>query len=159
RSVSARCRCRGCCGRRSTACAGPSPASVSERSREHVVLRVVDCDGPGITRRRAGKGFSYRDEGGRRIDDPDLLDRIKALAIPPAWTDVWICPDPRGHIQATGRDARGRKQYRYHARWRAVRDETKYHRLIAFGQALPALRARVAGDLARTGLGRARVLA
>lgn len=114
---------------------------------------------PGIVRRRAGKGFSYRGPDGERVTDRDTLARIRSLAVPPAWTDVWICPSPRGHIQATGRDARGRKQYRYHPRWREVRDETKYHRMLAFGRALPGIRTRVAEDLGRRGLPREKVLA
>jgi DNA topoisomerase I len=122
-------------------------------------LREVDCDGPGITRRRAGKGFSYRDEDGRRIDDPELLDRINALVIPPAWTDVWICPDPRGHIQATGTDVKGRRQYRYHDKWRARRDREKHERMLELARALPRLRERLARDLAAEGMGRERVLA
>jgi DNA topoisomerase-1 len=119
---------------------------------------VTDLD-PGIRRRKAGHGFNYRTADGKPVTDEPTLDRIRALAIPPAWTDVWICPDPRGHIQATGRDARGRKQYRYHARWRETRDAHKYDRLIAFGRALPRLRARVDKDLARPGLPREKVLA
>src|SRR5436190_939288 len=92
---------------------------------------------PGISRVRRGKTFAYRDARGHAVRDAATLRRIRALVIPPAWTDVWISPDPHGHIQATGRDARGRKQYRYHARWRTVRDEAKYHRLVAFCHALP----------------------
>jgi DNA topoisomerase-1 len=122
-------------------------------------LRYVTDTGPGIRRRRAGKHFSYIGVDGRPIRDPNELKRIKALAIPPAWTDVWISPITRGHLQATGRDARGRKQYRYHQRWREVRDETKYYRMLAFGQALPRIRQRVAADLKRSGLPREKVLA
>jgi len=132
---------------------------VAEASRERAALRVIDCDGPGISRRRAGRGFSYRDLGDRRVDDPDLLDRIKALAIPPAWTDVWICPDPRGHIQATGFDAKGRRQYRYHDEWRARRDREKHDRMLELARALPRLRDRLARDLGAEGTGRDRVLA
>ena len=119
---------------------------------------VTDLD-PGIRRRKAGHGFNYLDARGAPIRDESTLDRIRALAVPPAWTDVWICPTPRGHIQATGRDARGRKQYRYHARWRETRDAHKYDRLIAFGRALPKLRAKVDKDLARRGLPLEKVLA
>ena len=119
---------------------------------------VSDLD-PGLTRRTARLGFNYRDSRGRSVGDEATLDRIAKLAIPPAWTDVWICADPRGHIQATGRDAKGRKQYRYHERWRQVRDEGKYDRLIAFGRALPRLRARVEQDLSLPGLPRDKVLA
>ena len=122
-------------------------------------LRYTPDGGPGITRRRAGRGWSYRAPHGDPIRDPDELRRIRALAIPPAWSDVWINPDPRGHIQATGRDARGRKQYRYHARWRAARDETKFSRLIAFGEALPQIRERVGTDLALPALPREKTLA
>jgi DNA topoisomerase I len=122
-------------------------------------LRYVNDDDPGITRRRRGKGFSYADEDGRPVRDEQVLQRIRALAIPPAWTEVWICPSPRGHIQATGRDARGRKQYRYHPLWRQTRDESKYDRTIAFGEALPRLRRQVDRDLARRGLDRQKVLA
>src|SRR3954451_24280884 len=114
---------------------------------------------PGITRRRSGRGFTYRDRDGATTRDEKTLARIRSLAIPPAWTDVWICPSPLGHVQATGRDARGRKQYRYHSKWREVRDEVKYGRLITFAQALPAIRARTEADLARNGLPRERVLA
>lgn len=116
-------------------------------------------DGPCIRRKRAGKGFSYRDEHGQSIHDKQVLARIQALGIPPAWTDVWISPDPNAHIQATGRDAKGRKQYRYHARWKEVRNETKFSRMVGFGQALPAIRAQVESDLAQQGLPRTKVLA
>jgi DNA topoisomerase-1 len=119
---------------------------------------VSDLD-PGIRRRKAGHGFNYIDPQGRPVTGGPTLDRIRELAIPPAWTDVWIAPTERGHIQATGRDAKGRKQYRYHARWREVRDAHKYDRLIAFGHALPRLRRRVQHDLARRGLPREKVLA
>jgi DNA topoisomerase-1 len=122
-------------------------------------LRYVSEALPGFRRRRAGRGFVYLDAEGRRVRDPETLRRIRALVIPPAWRDVWISSAPTGHIQAVGRDARGRKQYRYHARWRAVRDETKYTRMLAFARALPRIRARVAEDLARPGLPREKVLA
>jgi DNA topoisomerase I len=122
------------------------------------LMYVTDAR-PGISRLRAGRGFSYRDQEGRRVTDRPTLDRIRTLAVPPAWTQVWICPNPRGHMQATGRDARGRKQYRYHPRWRAVRDETKYERTVAFGEALPAVRRRTDEDLALQGLPREKVLA
>ncbi|WP_134724983.1 DNA topoisomerase IB [Paracoccus luteus] len=126
---------------------------------ESVGLVYVTDAGPGITRRRAGKGFSFRDADGRAIKDKSTLARARSLAIPPAWTDVWICPDPSGHIQATGRDARGRKQYRYHPRFREVRDSTKYERMLDFAAALPDLRARVDADMARRGMVREKVLA
>jgi DNA topoisomerase-1 len=121
-------------------------------------LRYVSDRAPGIRRRRAGRSFVYVDADGRRVDDEETVARIKSLAIPPAWTDVWICPSPRGHVQATGRDARGRKQYRYHPKWRQSRDEAKYERMMAFGEALPAIRARAEADLAAPGLGREKVL-
>src|SRR3954451_19511986 len=114
---------------------------------------------PGIRRVRRGRAFQFVRPNGRPVTDRADLARIRALVIPPAWTNVWISPDPRGHLQATGRDARGRKQYRYHARWREVRDETKYGRLIAFGRALPAIRRRAESDLRRAGLPREKVLA
>lgn len=121
-------------------------------------LRYVRDTDPGIGRRRVGAGFTYT-AAGTRVTSAEELRRIRALAIPPAWRDVWICASPDGHLQAVGRDARGRKQYRYHRRWRAVREETKYSRMLAFGRALPALRERVATDLARPGLPREKVLA
>ncbi|HKO34254.1 MAG TPA: DNA topoisomerase IB [Candidatus Limnocylindria bacterium] len=128
-------------------------------SAEEAGLRYVTDASPGIRRRRAGRGFSYIAADGKRIVNAEQLAWIRSLAIPPAWTDVWICPSKRGHLQATGRDARGRKQYRYHPDWRAVRDEAKYGRMIAFGQALPAIRRQVDADLRRHGLPRERVLA
>ena len=129
------------------------------QSAEEAGLRYVNDESPGFKRKRAGKGFSYLDQDGRVIRDPDTLRRIKALAVPPAWTQVWICPDPNGHIQATGRDARGRKQYRYHPRWAAVRDTAKYERMAAFGAALPAIRQRVEQDLRQREIPRTKVLA
>jgi DNA topoisomerase-1 len=122
-------------------------------------LRYVSDTTPGVRRKRAGKGFYYVDAEGKRVRDTETLARIKSLVIPPAWTGVWICPNPKGHLQVTGRDARGRKQSRYHPRWREVRDETKYERMIVFGAALPVIRERVEQDLALPGLPRARVLA
>ncbi|MEW5683843.1 MAG: DNA topoisomerase IB [Pseudomonadota bacterium] len=120
---------------------------------------VTDQD-PGIRREPArGHGFNYVDGRGKRVADEKTLERIRALVIPPAWTDVWICPTASGHLQAVGRDQRGRKQYRYHARWRESRDGDKYDRLIAFGRALPRLRAQVDRDLNRRGLPRDKVLA
>jgi DNA topoisomerase-1 len=110
-------------------------------------LRRADCSGPGIRRRRRGRGFSYVDDAGERIDDPEVLQRIAELAIPPAWEDVWICPYPNGHLQATGTDAAGRKQYRYHDAWRLRRDREKFDDMVRFAHALPALRRRVAHDL------------
>ena len=122
-------------------------------------LRYVNDGRPGIVRERGDKGFVYRDSAGAMIADRDQLTRINAIAVPPAWTEVWICPDPSGHIQATGRDARGRKQYRYHARWRSVRDESKFEHMLVFGRSLPAIRRQVDIDLARAGLPREKVLA
>jgi len=122
-------------------------------------LRYVSDHSPGIRRKRAGKGFSYIGLDGKPIRDADELKRIKSIGVPPAYTEVWICPIPNGHLQATGRDAKGRKQYRYHSRWREVRDETKYARMIAFGQALPKIRQQVDQDLGRRGLPREKVLA
>jgi DNA topoisomerase I len=121
-------------------------------------LVEVDPAQPGLSRRRAGRGFTYRDERSRRITDEATLTRIRGLAIPPAWTDVWICPDERGHIQAVGTDAKGRRQYRYHDEWRTQRDRAKHDRMIGLAQGLPRLRERLAVDLARDGIGRARVL-
>jgi len=122
-------------------------------------LRYVTDSKPGIRRRRSGKGFTYTDPDGKRVRDKETLRRIRSLVIPPAWTAVWICPIANGHLQATGRDARGRKQSRYHPRWREVRDETKYERMQLFAQALPVIRERVDQHLAMPGLPRERVLA
>ncbi len=126
---------------------------------ERTLLAYVNDQEQGIRRLAHGKGFSYADEDGRPVKDEATLARIKALAIPPAWTSVWICPDPNGHIQAIGRDQKNRKQYRYHPEWRADRDARKYDRMSAFGRALPKLRKRLAVDLARRGLPREKVLA
>jgi DNA topoisomerase-1 len=122
-------------------------------------LRYVSDDRPGIGRQKRGDGFVYFDARGRQIRDKLTLIRIRSLAIPPAWTDVWICSYENGHLQATGRDARGRKQYRYHARWREVRDETKYTKMIHFAAALPKIRQQVDVDLKLPGLSRRKVLA
>jgi len=122
-------------------------------------LRYVSDQSPGIQRLRAGKGFLYRDGKGRLVREKEILSRIRALAIPPAWQGVWICSHEHGHLQAVGRDSRGRKQYRYHAKWRKIRDETKYHKMIAFGKSLPKLRKRVARDLKHPGLSRNKVIA
>lgn len=122
-------------------------------------LRYVSDSSPGFTRKQQGRGFVYRDAQGRTVRDREVRDRIARLAIPPAWQQVWICPHANGHLQATGRDARGRKQYRYHPQWHKTRDETKYHAMVAFGHALPRLRSRVRRDLARKGLPREKVLA
>ena len=122
-------------------------------------LIYVSHESPGLTRRRAGNGFAYLDPHGRIIHDPEAILRIKALVIPPAWEDVWICPSPRGHIQAVGRDVRGRRQYRYHDQFRHVRDENKYGHMLRFVKALPKIRRRVRRDLRKPGLPREKVLA
>jgi DNA topoisomerase I len=126
---------------------------------EEAGLRYVSDDQPGYTRKLKGDDFEYFDTEGKPIRDEQRLLRIKRLAIPPAYTDVWICPASNGHIQATGRDARRRKQYRYHERWRVVRDENKYERIVIFGQALPKIRRRVSKDLSLPGLPQNKVLA
>ncbi len=122
-------------------------------------LRYVTDAQPGLHRRRRGKGFGYVDQDGHAVRDGETLARIKSLVIPPAWSDVWICQNPKGHLQATGRDAKGRKQSRYHPRWRAVRDETKYERMIIFAKALPTIRERVEHDLSFPGMPRQKILA
>jgi DNA topoisomerase-1 len=122
-------------------------------------LCYVTDEDSGIRRERRGKGFTYIGPDGERITDEEEIERIEKIAIPPVWNDVWICPDPNGHLLATGRDAKGRKQYRYHPRWRRVRDETKYNRMLLFSEALPAIRRRVAHDLAKPGMPREKVLA
>jgi DNA topoisomerase I len=122
-------------------------------------LRRVRQTAPGLTRRRAGRGFVYLDENGTVIRDPNTIERIRALAIPPAWKEVWICADERGHLQATGTDDAGRRQYLYHPAWRARQDRRKFVRIEAFAAGLPEARERVARDLRRRGLPRARVLA
>lgn len=130
---------------------GPEPKDAG-------LTHVTDA-APGLSRRRAGSGFAYRDAHGKAVRDKRTLERIRSLAIPPAWSEVWICPTPNGHIQATGRDARGRKQHRYHPRFREVRDEAKFEHLAEFGAALPALRAKVTRDLRKQGIPRDKVLA
>ena len=131
----------------------------AEEAAEEAGLRYVSDDQPGYMRKPKGDDFEYFDTKGNRIADETRLLRIRRLAIPPAYTDVWICPTPNGHLQATGRDARGRKQYRYHERWREKRDETKYDRMLIFGAALPKIRKRVEADLSLPGLPRNKVLA
>jgi len=131
--------------------AAPAVRNPIEDARRADLIYVNDSE-PGIRRRRAGKGFAYTVPDGSRVADAETLARIRRLAIPPAWTDVWICPRDDGHIQATGRDQRGRKQYRYHADWFTCRDEVKFSNLVAFAEALPTLRARVDEDLARRGV-------
>ena len=132
---------------------------MSVQPSRRIRLRRSDCSGPGLRRLRRGRGFTYVDERGDRVTDPETLLRIRELAIPPAWRDVWICRDPRGHLQATGTDAAGRKQYLYHAMWRAQRDREKFHRALRFAHSLPRLRREVSAELDHDGLGRERVLA
>ncbi|HEY9555656.1 MAG TPA: hypothetical protein VIR58_02910 [Acidimicrobiales bacterium] len=124
-----------------------------------MAVQEVDCNGPGLTRRKAGKGWYVVDDDGSRVDDEAVRERVERLAIPPAWTDVWICSDPEGHIQATGVDAKGRRQYRYHDEWRAARDREKHDRMLRFARRLPDLREKVNADLALDGMPRERVLA
>ena len=124
-----------------------------------VTLRYVTDEHPGIQRVQVRNGFKYLGPDGKAVRDRETVHRIKALVIPPAWTDVWICPRADGHLQATGRDERGRKQYRYHNDYRAARDEAKFGRMVAFGKALPRIRKAVARDLAKSGLSRRKVLA
>jgi len=138
---------------------GSKLVAESIEAAEEAGLRYITDDRPGYTRKRKGDDFDYFDTEGKPITDEQRLLRIKRLAIPPAWTEVWICPSANCHIQATGRDARRRKQYLYHERWREVRDENKYDRMIAFGKALPKIRRRVAHDLKLSGLPRNKVLA
>jgi DNA topoisomerase-1 len=137
----------------------PPPLLQPQRSAAAAGLHYVSDRRPGVRRRRAGASFRYFAADGSPVRDAATLKRIRSLAIPPAWRDVWICSRADGHLQATGRDARGRKQYRYHARWREVRDETKYGRMVAFAKALPGIRRRVSHDLARPDLPREKVLA
>lgn len=122
-------------------------------------LRRSDCAGPGLTRRRRGRGFEYVDGQGNRVHDLETLQRVKDLRIPPAWTDVWICPHPNGHLQAVGTDAAGRKQYLYHAKWRERRDQEKFDHVLEFAAALPKIRHHTNEHLAQPGLSRERVLA
>ena len=136
-----------------------STAEDPREAAKEAGLRYSSDDRPGIRRRRRGRGFQYVGPDGRTITDASERKRIETLAVPPAWTDVWICPSPNGHLQATGRDARGRKQYRYHPRWREVRDESKYERMIAFGAALPKIRRQVDRDVSRRALSKLRVVA
>jgi DNA topoisomerase-1 len=135
--------------------APPSPPAAARAAG----LRYVSDTAPGLARKRVKNGFRYVDADGKAIADKDTLARIKALAIPPAWEHVWICPHANGHLQACGRDARGRKQYRYHSHWRTVRDDAKYERMLAFGQALPLIRQRIDEALKLPGLPREKVLA
>jgi DNA topoisomerase-1 len=141
--------------KRLAAAVSPDPLE----SAKAASLRYVTDNTPGISRRKRGAAFEYIDPAGKVIRDPDELQRFKTLAIPPAWREVWICPMRNGHLQATGRDAKGRKQHRYHARWREVRDENKYGRILAFAKALPLIRERVDSDLRLPGLPRDKILA
>jgi DNA topoisomerase IB len=136
----------------------PSTPDGAQAARQAGLVYVSDT-APGIRRQKKGEGFTYVDTDGRTVDDEATLARIRALAIPPAYTDVWICPDADGHLQATGRDAKGRKQYRYHPDWAAVRGDGKFERVIAFGEALPKLRRRLSRDLAQPGFPREKVVA
>jgi DNA topoisomerase-1 len=136
----------------------PAPADPARSARAAGLRHVCDSM-PGISLRRVGKGFAYHAPDGQLIEDRAERARIKALAIPPAWTGVWICPHPNGHFQATGLDARRRKQYRYHPAWRVLRDGAKFDRMLAFARALPRIRARIAQDQMRRGLPREKVLA
>jgi DNA topoisomerase-1 len=135
--------------------APPEGADVAENAG----LVYVSDEEPGIRRVKKGAGFSYRNAGGKAVRDKTVIARIRSLVVPPAWTDVWICADPDGHIQATGRDAKGRKQYIYHVRWREVRDSNKYEHMLEFARALPLIRERVGQDMRRRGLPREKVLA
>jgi len=137
----------------------PNPEIDPKATAAQAKLRYVTDDEPGILRAKAGKGFTYRNPGGAVVKDKETLARIRSLAIPPAWRHVWICRDPDGHLQATGRDARSRKQYRYHPRWRSVRDETKFDRMLSFAHALPAIRKAVDADLAGPGFTKRKVVA
>jgi DNA topoisomerase-1 len=137
----------------------PDASSAARDVARAAGLRYATDTSPGITRRRSGRGFNYRDADGATVRDRELLARIRRLAIPPAWTDGWICPWPNGHIQASGRDARGRKQYRYHADWHQRRGADKFDRMLGFAKVLPRIRKRCDADLARPGLAREKVLA
>ena len=134
-------------------------SATAPRSSSTPRLRRADCAAPGLRRRKHGRGFVYLDPEGERIDDADVLQRIHELVIPPAWEDVWICPYPGGHIQATGVDQAGRKQYLYHPRWRARRDQQKFEDMVVFARTLPKLREEVEAELQRRGMARERVLA
>jgi DNA topoisomerase I len=134
-------------------------ATTATRSSPTPRLRRADCTGPGLRRRRQGRGFVYLDPDGERVKEPEVLTRIQELVIPPAWDEVWICPYPGGHIQATGLDDRGRKQYLYHPRWRERRDQAKFEDMVAFARTLPDLRKHIEREMARDDMSRAHVLA
>src|SRR5437867_1897884 len=140
--------------RRSSRSRALREASDPRRAARVADLTYVTDAAPGIRRRRFGRGFRYFGPDGRVLSDSAERERIRRLVVPPAWRDVWICPDPHGHIQAIGRDGRGRRQYRYHPRWRQLRDEAKFSRIVAFARALPTIRARVDAALRRPGLSR-----
>ena len=142
-----------------TECVSATLADVARQAARDARLRYIGDGEPGYTRRRHGRGFTYRDWNGRPVPAAALRRRFAALAIPPAWTEVWICRHANGHLQATGRDQAGRKQYIYHARWRVARDREKFDRTIEFGRALPKIRKQVDADLEHDGLPRAKVLA
>jgi DNA topoisomerase-1 len=137
----------------------PAPTDAPRDSARQAGLRYVHDDRPGYTRKRAGKGFVYYDTKGNRITEPEELQRFRSLVLPPAWENVWICPSPHGHIQATARDARGRKQYRYHPLWSAVRNRTKFNHMVVFGEKLPLIREHVNQQLSLRGMPRDKVLA
>jgi DNA topoisomerase-1 len=139
----------------------PEPQTIvdSKDAATSVGLTYASTDAPGLSRRRVGRGFTYRGPNGDRLVDRASLDRIRALAIPPAWTSVWICSDPNGHIQAVGADEKGRKQYRYHVKFREAREGVKFEHMMTFGDALPRIRRQVHADMAASGLGRSKVLA
>lgn len=136
-----------------------SVRTAPELSARQAGLHYCDPNAPGIRRMRFLTHVYYRDQHGKRVRDAATLKRIRSLVLPPAWTDVWICPDPKGHLQATGRDKRGRLQYRYHPNWRATRDKSKYHKMVPFGEVLPRIRRRVRRDLRRPTLDKQKVLA
>ncbi len=142
-----------------TAIASRQAETLAREAAKSAALAYTDDSKPGIRRIRAGRGFIYRTAIGKKLRDAAALARIRALVIPPAWANVWICPTANGHVQATGYDVRGRKQYKYHAKWRTVRDETKFDRLADFGATLPKIRRRVSRDLKLRGISRQKVLA
>jgi DNA topoisomerase I len=144
---------------RAKAVSTPSLPQDPEQSALLIGLRYVTCGGPGFERRRAGKGFAYLDLAGKAIHDRETLRRIRSLALPPAWEHVWICPLANGHLQATGVDARGRRQYRYHPQYRLIRNHTKFSRMLDFAKALPQIRTKVETDLKLPSLGREKVIA
>ncbi|MDB5508706.1 MAG: topoisomerase [Hyphomicrobiales bacterium] len=137
----------------------PETQEDTREAAEAAGLRYVSDDEPGITRKRSGRGFAFYDPAGKLIRKPEVLKRVRSLAVPPAYTDVWICKDASGHIQATGRDEKGRKQYRYHAKWSEARDSAKYEHMLEFAEVLPTIRARIEDDMRPRNLTREKVLA